>query len=104
MSKVPMKRVFICGLRKNRKQMLETLQRTGVVEISTSKAEDDYLETMDVMPQKAAFDKNAAQADTAVEVLNEYAPDTEGGLLKSLEGPKDMDLQEYNAEAGNIPR
>ena len=101
MSKVPMKRVFICGLRKNRKQMLETLQRTGVVEISTSKAEDDYLETMDVMPQKAAFDKNAAQADTAVEVLNEYAPDTEGGLLKSLEGPKDMDLQEYNAEAGN---
>lgn len=101
MSKVPMKRVFICGLRKDRKRMLETLQRTGVVEISVEKPEDDYLETMDVIPQKAAFDKNANLAEAAINVLDEYAPDTEGGFLKSLEGPKDMDLDTYYAESVN---
>ena len=97
MSKVPMKRVFICGMKKDRKQILETLQRAGVVEISFEKADDGYLETMDVMPQKVAFDRNADLAESALAILEEYAPDAEGGLLKSLEGAKDMDLAKYNA-------
>ena len=101
MSKVPMKRVFICGMKKDRKQILEALQRAGVVEISTEKADDDYLETMDVMPQKAVFDRNAALADSALDTLAQYAPDTEGGLLKSLEGAKEMDLDSYYAMTEN---
>ena len=92
-----MKRVFICGMKKDRKQILETLQRAGVVEISMEKADDDYLETMDVMPQKVTFDRNADLCEQALETLEEYAPDAEGGLLKSLEGAKDMDLAQYSA-------
>lgn len=98
MSKVPMKRVLICGMKKDRKQILETLQRAGVVEVSREKPDDDYLQTMDVMPQKLVFDRNADLADQAVDMLEQYAPDTEGGLLKSLEGPKDMELSVYDAE------
>ena len=98
-----MKRVFICGMKKDRKQILETLQRAGVVEISVEKADDDYLETMDVMPQKVTFDRNADLCEQALETLEEYAPDAEGGLLKSLEGAKDMDLAQYNAMSGQCP-
>lgn len=97
MSKVPMKRVFICGMKKDRKQILETLQRTGVVEVSVEQADDDYLETMDVMPQKVVFDRHAAAAEAALSVLDEYASDTDGGLLKSLEGAEDMDVEKYYA-------
>ena len=99
MSKVPMKRIFICGLKKDRKQILESLQRAGVVEITVEKADDDYLETMDVMPQKVVFDRNADLCERALETLEQYAPDAEGGLLKSLEGAKDMALAAYNEMA-----
>ena len=99
MSKVPMKRVFLCGLKEDRKQILETLQRAGVVEITAEDYGGDYLKTMDVMPQKVSFDKNAGIAQQALSVLDALEPPEDAGLLASLEDAKPIGLSHYDAEA-----
>ena len=99
MSKVPMKRLFLCGLKKDRKQLLETLQRAGVVEITAEDYGDGYLKTMDVMPKKVSFDKNASIAEQALGVLDALSPPKDAGLLASLEDAKPLALSSYNTEA-----
>ena len=95
MSKVPMKRIFIAGLRKQRKQVLETLQRAGVVEITSEDIEDDDLVKMNVAAEKVSFDRYSLSFEQALEALATYAPDEEAGLLSSLEGPKEITVSEY---------
>ena len=95
MSKVPMKQIFICGLKKDRKQILELLQMEGIVEIRDFDPEDEYFKTMDVMSQKAQFDKNSNVAEQALSVLEKYAPE-EKTLLSSFEDVKDMARSEYD--------
>ena len=69
MAKVPMKRIFICGLKRDRKQILEKLQMEGMVQIENSVQPDEYLKTMDVMSQKILFDKNSNVAEQALGIL-----------------------------------
>ena len=47
MSVVPMKRVMICALKKDRKAILEYLQRQGVMEIRAFMEEDDTFRRQD---------------------------------------------------------
>lgn len=101
MSKVPMKRIFIAGLKKDRKKILETLQRTGVVEVLTEKCEDDALKTMNVMNEAVSFSKNSVLADQALSVLDMYAPDTDKSIFSSLEGAKDISIARYEEESLN---
>ena len=102
MSKVPMKRIFICGLKSERKQVLETLQRIGTVQITEDKQDDDYLCTMDVSRDKSSFDRNCNLAEQALAVLDAYAPDETAGILSSLEGAQEIGLDEYNARLEHI--
>ena len=94
MSKVPMKRIFICGLKRDRKQILEFLQMESVVEIDESSEKDEYLKKMDVMPKKLLFDKNSNFAEQALSVLESYAPE-ETTLLSSLEAETELPRSEY---------
>ena len=94
MSKVPMKRIFICGLKKDRKQILEFLQMESVVEIDESSEKDEYLKKMDFMPKKLLFDKNSNFAEQALSVLESYAPE-ETTLLSSLEAETELPRSEY---------
>ena len=79
MAVVSMQRVRICALKKDRKAILEALQRKGVIEISdetTGKASKDSCFTRtnvaDFTEQMQAEIKLTEQA---LEVLNEYAPE-----------------------------
>lgn len=95
MSKVPMKHIFIAGLKTDRKHVLEMLQRAGVVQIESGGIEHEGLMTMNVMGDKALFDRSSNQAGQALEILNKLAPDQEAGLLKSLEGAEVISVDEY---------
>lgn len=95
MSKVPMKRIFICGLKRDRKQILEFLQMESIVEIDEPSEKDEYLKTMDVMPKKLLFDKNSNVAEQALLVLDKYAPE-ETTLLSSFEAETELPRSEYD--------
>ena len=97
MSKVPMKRIFICGMQEDKKSILDLLQRKGVVEISENpeEYEDCDLKTTDTMADRIESDRKASVCERALEILESNAPDPDGGLFKSFEGASSIDVKEY---------
>ncbi|MCR4901665.1 MAG: V-type ATP synthase subunit I [Butyrivibrio sp.] len=97
MSVLPMKRVLIIGLRKDRKQMLELLQRKGALQIITTKAEEDdqndVFKHIDMSGARATFDKNVVLATSALAVLDSVVPSTGGGGM--FAGREKMSLTDY---------
>ena len=57
MSVLPMERVTICTMRKDRKQILEYLQHESVVEVSNITFEDDVFSNEDTSAQIATLIK-----------------------------------------------
>ena len=100
MAVVPMKKVLICGLKKDRKGTLELLQRQGVLEISNVLQEDDMFQKMAVTSSKTVFERNAAIAEPAIMVLSKYAPEDKG-MLSSFAGRELLSVEEYEANAVN---
>ncbi len=101
MSKLRMKRIFICGLNSERKEVLDVLQRAGVVEIVEGDYKDAGLSHVDAADLRAVNTQKAALAEQAIAILDEYAPE-KTGLLQSLEGAKDITLDSYDERAGHI--
>ena len=100
MAIVSMQRVRICALKKDRKAILEALQRKGVIEISdetTGKASKDSCFTRtnvaDFTEQMQAEIKLTEQA---LAVLNEYAPEKKS-LFAGLNGKAEMDASDYDS-------
>ena len=75
-----MQKLSICAGKKNRKDILETLQTLGCMQMNTFPAEELGLETMDTNAQRIQFEKNAQMFDQALKVLDEYAPEKKSGL------------------------
>ena len=100
MAKILMKRMFICGLKRDRKQLLERLQMEGVMEIRKPSDKDEYLMTMDVMSKKLLFDKNSNVAEQALSVLEKYVPEKKG-ILESFEDVKELPRSEYDERTGH---
>lgn len=98
MAVVPMKKVLICGLKQNRKAILDFLQCRKVLEISGDLPEDAVLQKTDVSSRKILFERNAGSARQALEVLEQYAPG-EVGMLSSFAGRKPLTFEEYEAGA-----
>ena len=104
MSVLPMKRVFIAALKKDRKPILESLQRLGTVEVtpidlnSGEEAETGAgpFSRLDTSSSVATFDKNAALAEQALQVLDAEVP-PKGGLLDSFAGRKQISLSDYES-------
>ncbi|WP_130836210.1 V-type ATP synthase subunit I [Lachnoclostridium sp. Marseille-P6806] len=94
MSVLPMKRIVICALRKDRKQVLELLQRQGVLEIRSSLSDDEVFSRQDKSRMAATFRKSAEACEQALTVLDEHAPE-ESGLLSMLDGRKPLSTAEY---------
>lgn len=87
MSVLKMQRISICALKKDRKAILEKLQSLGVMEVSKVIDEDEVFRKMDTAGQKMGFEKAAAAADQAVELLDRYVPEKKS-VFASLEGKK----------------
>ena len=85
MAVLQMQKINICGLKKDRKSILEILQSSGVMEVTKTAEEDSVFQKMDTMSYRQMFEKNALLADQALEVLQNYAPEKKS-LLAGLEG------------------
>lgn len=87
MSVLKMQRISICALKKDRKAILEKLQSLGVLEVNHVIGEDSDFKKMDTAGQRQGFEKAAASADQALEILEKYAPEKKS-VFASLEGKK----------------
>lgn len=96
MAVLQMQRISICALKKNRKAILETLQRRGVVEISDVALDEDdgFFEKADTAQAKSSFDRNVTLANQALEVLDTYAP-VKSSMLSMFEGREPITVKEY---------
>lgn len=91
-----MKRMALCALKKDRKRILEDLQRRGVVEIGDAAVEDGVFQKTDLSDSRDVFAKNVAAARRALEILDRAAPEKKS-MLASLEGKKTLTAEQYAA-------
>ena len=99
MAVLPMKRVRIAALKTDRKAMLETLQRLGVVEVENppGAAADEVFAPSDRSEEAQQFKKLAALAAQALAVLDHRVPEKKS-LLAALDGRRRLSVAEYEAQ------
>lgn len=95
MAVLPMQRISIYGLKKERKQLLELLQRLGVVEINDVLPENDIFHKTDVSVTEELLQKNIAAAGDALRILDTYIPDKKS-LLNILNGRTEISAEKYD--------
>ena len=93
MAIVQMQRIRVCGLRRQRKHILELLQRRGVVEIDEPDREEEGFESVDMSSQRSALEKELRLAQEALQLLQEAVPEKKP-LLSPLAGRKQLTEQE----------
>jgi V/A-type H+-transporting ATPase subunit I len=94
-----MQRIYIYALKKDRKPLLEMLQRRGVLEINDAVPEDDVFCKADVSQARSGFERNINAAGEAVGILDRYV-DVKKSMFSSLKGRKEISTAEYNAFKG----
>ncbi len=96
MAVLPMKKISIYGLKRNRKQILELIQRRGVIEIKNDKPDDSGIfSKTDTKQAIGQFESSIKSLKNAVSTLDSIQK-PEGGLLSSLSGKKEITLDEWN--------
>ncbi len=87
-------RISICALKSCRKQILEELQRSGNVQIEERGKEDSVFKKTDTTQARMKYERRMRDAESALEVLDTYAPEKKG-LLSSLEGIDPISEEQY---------
>lgn len=95
MAMLRMQRIQIYALIKYCKDILETLQRRGVVQIENLDLEDSVFFKEDTSPLQAQYNRSAATASEAREILARYVPQKKG-LLSSFKGREQLSADEYD--------
>ncbi|MBH1942351.1 V-type ATP synthase subunit I [Mobilitalea sibirica] len=95
MAVLQMQRIFLCALKKERKQILELLQRRGVIEIEDMDNTDNVFQKMDVSVAKNGFEKTISVARDAVSILDTYVPEKKS-MLASLNGRHEVSTDVYD--------
>ncbi len=90
-----MKRINIYALKKDRKEILEELQRLGLVEIENLDIKDNIFEKEDTKQKQSVFLKSSATAGQAYEILSEYVEDESKSMLSMFEGRKQISPEDY---------
>jgi len=99
MAVLQMQRISICALKKDRKQILELLQRRGVIEVNDMLTEDSIFHKSDVSAAKNNLDKTVSFAKEAIEILDSHL-DEKKSMLSVLNGMNEVTIQEYEAFHG----
>lgn len=94
MAVLQMQKVSICALKKDRKAVLEQLQRMKVMEITQTLEEDPDFTRMDTRQERMEFEKSASLADQALEILDRYAPEKKS-MFSALEGKTLIEQEDY---------
>ena len=102
MSMLRMQRINVYALLKYCKDILELLQRRGVVEIENVNIEDSVFYKEDTSAFQAQYARQAATAAQAKEILSHYAPQKKG-LLSTFKGRKQLTKEQYDALVDEAP-
>lgn len=94
MAVLQMQRISICALKEQRKEILEILQRKGIVEICDVMAEDGVFSKTDVSKTEAMFEKSSVEAENALEILNTYSEEKKS-MLSSFAGRTEIETEIY---------
>jgi len=96
MAKLSIKRIEIVALLKDRKKIVERLQRRGNIEFTDF--QDEALVKMNTASYVAQFDKFINLAIEAKDILNEYSP-TKKSILSSLNGRREIEKSQFGEYA-----
>ena len=99
MAVLQMQKIHICALNTDRKQILESLQRKGIVQINADQ-DTDIFHCTDTSAGCAKYEKFSHMADQALKILDTYAPEKKG-LLASFEGKREVGLDDYRVMEKN---
>ena len=91
-----MKKITVYGIAKDRKTIMESLQKSGCVEINQSQIDDETLTRVDVSDQILQFERYISSAAQALVILDEYVPEKTG--LFSARKPISLDYYTMNPE------
>lgn len=94
MSIVTMQKVFLCARRENRKDILESLQRLGVVEISNMSLDEPIFKKIETNSNRLIFEKNSLVANKSVEIINSFLQE-KSSFLDTLNGKKIISKEDY---------
>ena len=94
MAVLQMQRMNLVAMKQNRKAILDRLQELGALEIDVKLEETTGIVKEDTSGQKTDFEKQAASADRAIEILDKYAPEKKS-LLASLAGKPLADREAF---------
>ena len=94
MAKVKMQKINLYALRKNRKAIMEELQRLGVVQIEDMKLADSIFTKQNTAQSRRVFEKSSDTATQAADILNSYIPEKKS-LLSTFEGRKTISVEDY---------
>lgn len=96
MAVLQMDKICICAAKKDRKKILEFLQRKGCVEVEDAHVADDVFETSDTAYASTTFLKNAETTRLGTEVLDQYFP-PKRHVTAFLQGRKSIKTTEREA-------
>ena len=99
MSMLRMQRINIYALMKYCRDILEALQRRGVIEIENVDMQDSVFFKEDTSSIQAQFNSSANTAREACEIISRYAPQKKG-MLSSLKGREPLSRVQYDELAG----
>ena len=104
MAVMPMKKISIFGLNKNRKEVLELLQRKSCVELIDLEADENIFTKIDISSSKTTFENSLKSLENAVKILdNLVKPQTSAFAM--FEGRKQITLDDFkNAEKNSANR
>ncbi len=102
MAILKMQRISIYALSRYSGDVLETLQRMGVMEIENCQVEDSIFYQTDNSALSTSYLRSASVMQAAEEILCEYVKEKKG-LLSSLEGRTPLTVSEYEKFAAKNP-
>ncbi|MDF2820958.1 MAG: hypothetical protein K0R15_1399 [Clostridiales bacterium] len=96
MAVLQMQRICICAQKKDRKHILEFLQRRGVIEINDVIPEDSIFQKTDVAVAESLLEKNVASTKEAIEILEGYLQNKKS-MLSVLNGRNEVPIEIYDS-------
>ncbi|MDL2254075.1 V-type ATP synthase subunit I [Ruminococcaceae bacterium OttesenSCG-928-I18] len=94
MAVLEMEHIELCAMKRDRKQILELLQRRGTVEIRDVEVRDEVFEKADTAASRSLFEKNAETAKHAAEIVYQYTEQKKPGFA-FLRGRTPMSWEEH---------
>ncbi|MGI6161236.1 MAG: V-type ATP synthase subunit I [Christensenellales bacterium] len=95
MAVLPMNKICICAIKKDRKDLLEFLQRQGCVEVKDGAKEDNIFTKTDTSGTRSTLKKGFEAAVSCGEILDRYC-NIKRPMTAFLHGRKSISVQESN--------